>query len=56
MEYVNWIRMEDGTEEEFRSLMQLEEKFNADLMDRVLGNLQLLDVDWGGYQGLQIFL
>jgi len=50
MEYVNWIRMEDGTEEEFAILIQLEEKFNADLVDRVLGHLKLLDVDWGGYR------
>ncbi len=50
MKYVDWIRMEDGTEEEFALVMQLEEKFNADLVDRVLDHLKLLDVDWGGYR------
>ncbi len=50
MKHVNWIRMEDGTKEEFAHLIQLEEQFNADLVDRVLGHLQLLDVDWGGYR------
>ncbi len=32
MKFVNWIRMEDGTEEEFAYLIQLEEEFNADLI------------------------
>ncbi|MBT4519350.1 MAG: HD domain-containing protein [Halieaceae bacterium] len=50
MEYVNWIRMEDGTEEEFAQIMALEEKVNADLVDRVLDHLRLLDVGWGGYR------
>jgi len=50
MEYVNWIRMEDGTAEEFESLIQLEEQSNADIVDRVLAHLKLLDVDWGGYR------
>ncbi len=50
MKHVDWIRMEDGTEEEFALVMQLEEKFNADLVDRVLDHLKLLDVDWGGYR------
>ncbi len=50
MKHVDWIRMEDGTEEEFALVMQLEEKFNSDLVDRVLDHLKLLDVDWGGYR------
>ncbi len=50
MKHVNWIRMEDGTREEFAYLIQLEEEFNADLVERVLGHLKLLDVDWGGYR------
>ncbi|MCP5367999.1 MAG: HD domain-containing protein [Hyphomicrobiales bacterium] len=47
---VKWTRMEDGTEEEFRHLMELEAAFNRDLVDRVLAHLRLLDVDWGGYR------
>ncbi len=42
--------MEDGTEEEFSYLIQLEEKINADLVDRVLRHLKLLDVDCDGYR------
>jgi len=47
---VNWTRMEDGTKEEFDQLLVLEEQFNEDLVDRVLRELKLLDVDWGGYK------
>lgn len=47
---VNWTRMEDGTKEEFEQLVELEEAFNADLVDRILAHLKLLDVDWGGYK------
>ncbi|MCP4316396.1 MAG: HD domain-containing protein [Hyphomicrobiales bacterium] len=50
MQEVKWIRMEEGTKEEFQYLIALEEEFNADLVDRVLGHLKLLDVDWGGYR------
>ncbi|HFC04465.1 MAG TPA: HD domain-containing protein [Rhizobiales bacterium] len=47
---VKWTRMEDGTKQEFEYLMVLEEEFNADLVDRILAQLKLLDVDWGGYK------
>lgn len=50
MEYVNWTRMEDGTEEDWDLLCRLEEKFNEDLVDRILAQLKSLDVDWGGYR------
>ncbi|MCP5088900.1 MAG: phosphohydrolase [Rhodobacteraceae bacterium] len=50
MQDVSWIRMEDGTKEDFQRLIELEEEFNADQVDRVLGHLKLLDVDWGGYR------
>ena len=50
MKYVDWIHMEDGTKEEFGLIMELEETVNADLTDRVLEHLKLLDVDWGGYR------
>ncbi len=50
MENVKWIRMEDGTKEEFEFLIEQEKKFNADLVDRVLGQLKLLDVDSEGYR------
>ena len=38
-----------GIREEFQYLMQLEEEFNADLVDRIFAQLKSLDVDWGGY-------
>ena len=50
MEYVNWTKMEDGTQEDWDLLCKLEEDFNADLVDRVLAQLKTLDVDWGGYR------
>lgn len=50
MENVNWTRMEDGTKEEFEFLMEQEESFNADLVDRILGQLKLMDVSWDGYK------
>jgi len=50
MKYVDWTRMEDGRKEEFDLIMELEEKINVDLVDRVLTHLKLLDVDWGGYR------
>lgn len=50
MEYVNWTRMEDSTEEEFALVMRLEEKINDDLADRILTHMKLLDEDWGGYR------
>lgn len=50
MEYVSWTRMEDGTQEDWDLLIRLEEKFNADLVDRILAQLKTLDVDWGGYR------
>jgi predicted HD phosphohydrolase len=50
MNYVNWTRMEDGTEKEFELIMELEENINADLVERILEHLKLLDVDWSGYR------
>jgi predicted HD phosphohydrolase len=50
MEQVNWTRMEDGTKEEFVSLINFEEEYNANHIERVLGHLKLLDEDWGGYK------
>ncbi|MCC2110511.1 MAG: HD domain-containing protein [Hyphomicrobiales bacterium] len=50
MEYVNWIRMEDGTQEEFELIMDSERRFNADIVERVLTQLKLLDKDYGGYR------
>ncbi len=50
MEYVNWIRMEDGTQEEFDLIMESERRFNEDIVDRVLAQLRLLDKDYGGYR------
>jgi predicted HD phosphohydrolase len=50
MEYVSWTRMEDGTQEDWNLLNKLEAKENANLVDRVLAHLKLLDFDWGGYR------
>lgn len=50
MEYVKWTRMEDGTQQDYELLFRLEEKQNADLVDRLFAHLRLGDVDWGGYQ------
>jgi len=49
-EYVSWTRMEDGTGEDWDLLFKLEHDAHTDLVDRVLGHLKLLDVDWGGYR------
>ena len=49
-EYVNWTRMEDGVQEDWNLLFELEEQANADLVERVLTHLKLLDVNWGGYR------
>ena len=50
MESVNWTRMEDGTKEEFEFLMEQEEKFNADLVDRIFTQLKLMNNFFDGYK------
>lgn len=50
MNYVSWTRMEDGTQEDWDLLSKVEEDFNADLIDRILSHLKMLDIDWGGYR------
>jgi len=47
---VPWTRMEDGTAEDWALLDEVEAAFNADLVDRLMAHLRMLDVDWGGYQ------
>lgn len=49
-QYVSWTRMEDGTAEDWALLEEKERAFNADHVDRVLAQLKMLDVDWGGYR------
>lgn len=49
-QYVSWTRMEDGTAEDWAFLDEKERAFNADHVDRVLTQLKMLDVDWGGYR------
>ncbi len=44
-----WIRMEDGTQEEFRRIIEMEARTHHDLAERVLAHLRLLEHDWGGY-------
>ncbi len=46
---VKWIRMEDGTKEEFVYLMEREKEYNKGLVDRILAHLKTLDVDADGY-------
>lgn len=50
LEYVSWTKMEDGTQEDWDLLFKLEQKANADVVERVLTHLKMLDVDWGGYR------
>lgn len=47
-EYVSWTRMEDGKQEDWDLLFELEHHVNAGLVGRVPDHLKLLDVDWGG--------
>lgn len=49
-EYVSWTKMEDGTQEDWDLLFRLEQDANADVIERILAHLKLLDVDWGGYR------
>lgn len=49
MDTVAFIRMEDGTEEEYRFLGRLEDEFVAGVADRVLDQLSDLDRSFGGY-------
>ena len=49
MEYVSWTRMEDGTPEDYVLLERCEKAFNDGLVDRLLGQLKAMDVDFGGY-------
>jgi len=50
MENVNFIRMEDSTEEEYKFLDALEEEYNAGLADRLLNALSLLQHSLSGYK------
>ncbi|MCP3935488.1 MAG: HD domain-containing protein [Actinomycetia bacterium] len=45
-----WIRMEDGTPEEFAKIIEMETQFNSNLVDRLITHLKLLSDDWGGYK------
>lgn len=49
-ESVNFIRMEDGTYEEYQFLDRIYQKLNHNLADNVLANLKLLAGDKMGYQ------
>lgn len=44
-----WTRMEDATKEDFLSVMDYEDDFNAGLVDRLLDALRSLDEDWTPY-------
>jgi predicted HD phosphohydrolase len=50
MEHVDFIRMADGTREEYRFLVGLEERHVAGTADRVLAHLNLLAGSVGGYK------
>ena len=50
METVNFIRMEDGTEEEYQFLDTLEEEYKAGLADRLIIALNLLEHSLSGYK------
>ena len=49
-ESVNFIRMEDGTYEEYQFLDGIYQKLNHELADTVLGNLKKLEGDKMGYK------
>ena len=50
METVNFIRMEDGTEEEYQFLDTLEEEYKTDLADRLISALSQLEHSLSGYR------
>jgi len=50
METVNFIRMEDSTEEEYQFLDTLEEEYKAGLADRLIIALNLLEHSLSGYK------
>ena len=50
METVNFIRMEDGTEEEYQFLDTLEEEYKTGLADRLLQALSSLQHSLSGYK------
>ena len=50
MDYVSWTRMEDGTVEDYALLDRCEQAYNNGLVDRLLGQLESMDVDFGGYR------
>jgi predicted HD phosphohydrolase len=50
METVNFIRMEDGTQEEFEFLESLEEEYREGLADKLIQALSLLEHSLSGYK------
>lgn len=50
MKQVAFTRMEDGTREDYEFLGRMEDRYNADLADRVLEHLARLDEGVTGYR------
>ncbi len=50
MQTVNFIRMEDGTREDYALLGRLEEEHNAGLVERILQGLERLEQSFSGYR------
>lgn len=44
-----WTRMEDASKEDFLAVMDYEEVFNSELIDRLIQQLEALDEDWTPY-------
>ena len=44
-----WTTMEDASKEDFLAVMDYEEEFNADLVNRIIAMLKLLDEEWTPY-------
>ncbi len=50
MQTVEFIRMEDGTREDYEFLERMEDEFKAGLADRILDSLRRLENSFSGYQ------
>jgi predicted HD phosphohydrolase len=50
MKAVNFIRMEDGTREEYEFLDRMEDEYKAGLPDRIMDSLRKLEHSLSGYR------
>ncbi len=45
----SWTRMEDATQEEFMAIMDFEDEYNTELVNRLVAQLKELDEPWTAY-------